>query len=109
VKQEQKAEKEKKEETALEKAVPAPNALTFKVQFMTSPRKIDLNDKRFSQIKLTEMYEHNGLFKYTSGKFQTVAEAQKHQQQLKKQGYRDAFVVAFKNGKRISMEEAQKR
>lgn len=108
VKQEQKAEKEKKEETALEKAVPAPNALTFKVQFMTSPRKIDLNDKRFSQIKLTEMYEHNGLFKYTSGKFQTVAEAQKHQQQLKKQGYRDAFVVAFKNDKRISMEEAQK-
>ncbi len=109
VKQEQAAQREKKEEVVLEKSVPTLGSLTFKVQFLTSPRKIELSDARFSKVQSVEMYEHNGLFKYTSGNFSTANIAQKHQQQLKQQGYRDAFVVAFENSKRISMEEAQKR
>jgi len=109
VKQEQAAQRTKKEEVVLEKPVPATGSLVFKVQFMTSPRKIELSDKRFSKVQTVEMYEHNGLFKYTSGKFSTANAAQKHQQQLKQQGYSDAFVVAFENNKRISMDEVRKR
>jgi len=109
VKQEQTAQRTKKEEVVLEKPVPATGSLVFKVQFMTSPRKIELSDKRFSKVQTVEMYEHNGLFKYTSGKFSTANAAQKHQQQLKQQGYSDAFVVAFENNKRISMDEVRKR
>ena len=107
VKQEQAEKQTKKEEVVLEKSVPTHTSLTFKVQFMTSPRKIELSDKRFDKVQMVEMYEHNGLFKYTSGQFPTANSAQKHQQQLKEQGYRDAFVVAFENGKRISMDEVR--
>ncbi|MCK9451439.1 MAG: N-acetylmuramoyl-L-alanine amidase [Bacteroidales bacterium] len=109
VKQEQIAQQDRKEDVVLEKTVPATGSLVFKVQFMTSPRKIELSDKRFSKLQTVEMYEHNGLYKYTSGKFSTTNAAQKHQQQLKQQGYSDAFVVAFENNRRISMDEVRKR
>ncbi len=109
VKQEQIAQQAKKEEVVLEKTIPDTGSLVFKVQFMTSPRKIELSDKRFSKLQTVEMYEHNGLFKYTSGRFSTANAAQKLQQQMKQQGYSDAFVVAFENNRRISMDEVRKR
>lgn len=109
VQKEKAAQQTQKEQPILIKPVPVAGSLTFKVQFMTSPRKIELSDKRFSKVQSVEMYEHNGLFKYTSGQFTTANSAQKHQQQLKQQGYRDAFVVAFEKGKRISMDEVRGR
>jgi len=82
-------------------------ALVFKVQFMTNARQIKVTDKRFSKLSEVEFYEHNGLFKYTSGRFDHLSAAQSHQQLLKQQGYGDAFVVVFKGNERISMEEAR--
>lgn len=109
VKQEQEAKQAAKEDPVVGKTVATAGPLVFKVQFLTSPRKIEQSDKRLSKAPSVEMYEHNGLFKYTSGQFATINAAQKHQQQLKQQGYSDAFVVAFENGQRISMDEARKR
>lgn len=109
VKQEQSVKKPDKEQATVQKPAPVAGSLVFKVQFMTSPREIALSDKRFSKVQEVNVYEHNGLFKYTSGQFPSVNAAQKHQQQLRQQGYGDAFVVVFEKGLRISMEEALKR
>jgi len=55
------------------------------------------------QIKSDKIgeYDYNGIIKYTAGEFETGKEAVKLQNELRKKGFPDAFVVAFKNGKRV--------
>lgn len=78
----------------------------YKVQFYTSPASIALNHNRFKNVAAVESYFHDGLHKYTSGNFSSFAEASRHQQLMRNNGFSDAFVVAFLNGKRISIDEA---
>ena len=52
------------------------------------------------------MYKDGFLFKYTSGKFQSLSEAEQYKKQLQTKGYGDAFVIAFSDDKRISIKEA---
>ncbi|HMM11113.1 MAG TPA: N-acetylmuramoyl-L-alanine amidase [Bacteroidales bacterium] len=84
------------------------NTIIYKVQFATFPQDIPLTDKRFKQIEKADKYFHNGLYKYTSGHFTIYRDAVNHQNMMRKSGYADAFVIAFLNGKRITIEEAQK-
>ncbi len=82
--------------------------LVFKVQFYSSPSKIALTDTRFSSVKDADVYFHEGRYKYTSGTFSTLSEATSRQSALRKAGFSDAFVAAFLNGKRISIDEAKR-
>jgi len=92
---------------AVRKATPKKNMLEYKVQFATFPHEISLTDKRFKDIPVLWSYLHNGIYKYTSGNFSTLNEAVNHQSLLRKQGYADAFVVIFSEGKRITLDEAK--
>lgn len=78
--------------------------LVYRVQFYTSPHKLQLNDKRFNSLPEIFVYEHNGLFKYTSGKYLSLETAEKHKKTVKEKGFSDAFTVAFKNNSRVSIE-----
>ncbi len=82
--------------------------LVYKVQFYTCPKEIPLSDKRFAQIEQLGVYFHNGLYKFTSGSFTNLNQATNRQSQLRNVGYSDAFVCAFYDGERISIEEALK-
>ena len=50
----------------------------------------------------------NGQVRYTSGKFQTIAEVVKQRDFVRANGIPDAFITAYKNGKRITVPEAKK-
>jgi N-acetylmuramoyl-L-alanine amidase len=82
--------------------------VVYKVQFYTSPKKIDLKDKRFQAVSDVDVYFHNGLYKYTSGAFTKLETAVNSQNQIRKAGFSDAFVAAFLNGERISVDEAKR-
>jgi N-acetylmuramoyl-L-alanine amidase len=85
-----------------------PKAIYFKVQVETSRVKINRSDERFKGISVDE-YKQDGLFKYTSGNFENdLNAAKKLQTELREKGFQHAFVVAFRGGERISMEEAMK-
>ena len=47
-----------------------------------------------------------GLFKYTSGNFEDSNEAIKAQKTIREKGFKEAFVVAFQDGKRMNMKDA---
>jgi N-acetylmuramoyl-L-alanine amidase len=79
----------------------------FKVQFASSDKELDLNDTKFSAVENGSYYKVGSFLKYTSGKFKSSAEAFKHQKKLAEAGFKDCFVVAFKNGQRIDMKEAK--
>lgn len=83
------------------------DSIIFKVQFSSSGTKIPLNSPKFSNIDNVEEYIADGIYKYTSGNttnYQTIIEIQKKV----RKSYPDAFVVSFKNGKKIPLNEALK-
>ena len=77
------------------------NTLEYRVQFYTSPHKTAISNARFKGVTDVEVYYQNGIYKYTSGHFNSVAKAAAHQKSLRQRGFADAFVIKWKNGKRI--------
>jgi len=81
----------------------------FRVQIMASENKIDFTDTKFKGLKDLQEYIGNGLFKYTVGKsndfdqiYNVILKA------VKEKGFNEAFIVAFKDGKRIPVADALK-
>lgn len=88
-----------------EPAIPLSNGVSFRVQFMSIPDKISLNDSRVRNLEQVKIYPNGKLFSYTSGVFLSMAEAKQHLQKVRTQGYKDAFVVIFNGEQRISQKE----
>ena len=82
-------------------------AVDYRVQFYTSPRQLPLSDSRFKGLDELSYYEHNGVYKYTSGSFATLDEATTHRKVVRSTGFSDAFVVAFHKDSRVSISEAK--
>lgn len=99
VEEDMKGKREKKKEDKEE-------GIVFKVQIATSSIKKELIPANFNGIEDVSLYEAGGLYRYTVGKERKVADANNLQLQLRSKGFKDAFIVAFKDGKRIPLSEA---
>ncbi len=82
-----------------------PEGLIFKVQIGAFRNPIP-QDLFKGMTPITGETTPTGLTRYTAGLFKKFSTADKVKQEIRDLGYRDAFVVAFYNGKRISMSEA---
>ncbi len=83
------------------------NKVCFKVQFILSDHMLAKNDKRFDNLSDVDFYVDNKIYKYTAGCYTGLKDAVDLQKKLRDNGYKDAFVVAFKGKKRITVKEAQ--
>ena len=79
--------------------------IVFKIQIANSSKKIPLNSTKFVAAKGVEEIEEDKIFKYLTGNYKTIDEAFAEQRRLRKEGFKDAFTVAFVNGKKTSMKE----
>ncbi len=79
----------------------------YRVQFYTSPMQLVLSDPRFKNLPALSYYLHNGIYKYTSGHFNSLSLANKHLSEVRSKGFSDAFVVAFHRGRRITLSQAR--
>ncbi|NER13882.1 SPOR domain-containing protein [Leptobacterium flavescens] len=52
-----------------------------------------------------QLVRNNGFFSFSLGIFETLQEAQNFRYELVKLGFEDVFVVSYKEGKRIQIEE----
>jgi N-acetylmuramoyl-L-alanine amidase len=102
VKEETKKEKKDKKKDDVEEGV------VFKVQIATSSVKTDLKPENFKGVEDVGLYEAGGLYRYTVGNEKSMDGANILQLQLRGKGFEDAFIVAFKDGKRIPISEAIK-
>jgi N-acetylmuramoyl-L-alanine amidase len=80
--------------------------VVFRVQISTSSKKIELKPENFKGVEGVTIYEAGGLYRYTVGREVNMTDANRLQVQLRTKGYKDAFVVAFSDGKRISISKA---
>ena len=81
--------------------------VVYKVQFMTSGNALKENAREFKGITDYEYYLQRGTYCYTTGSFATAQEAVRHQKAVREKGFKDAFVVAFLDGERISLQKAK--
>ncbi|MCE1166746.1 MAG: N-acetylmuramoyl-L-alanine amidase [Sphingobacteriia bacterium] len=81
--------------------------VVWRVQVASSPEKISLKSKKFKGLKDIFEYEHQRMYKYTAGAFSTPDSAKKYMSEVRKLGFKDAFVVPFYNDHRISEEQAK--
>ena len=83
------------------------NDTYFTVQFSSLDKKLPVTDKAFKGVKEVEVYNYNGAYRYTSGRFQTKAEAVSRQNEVRNLGFKDAFVIAFIKGERGTIKQAE--
>ncbi len=77
----------------------------FKVQFMSSSKELPCDDKGFKGLAPVECYYDNGSYKYTYGAtvdYNEIVRMKKKVNEL----FKDAFVVAFIEGKRVNTQQA---
>ena len=95
------------EPEAQPKATPSTTGIVYKVQFMTSGKEVKANAREFKGITDYEYYMQKNTYCYTTGSFATAREAANYQKEVRDKGFKDAFVVAFLNGERISLQKAK--
>ena len=82
--------------------------VVFRVQIETSETKVATTSTKFNGLNVFE-YKQDNLYKYTAGSFiHDFKAANLYKNELRKQGFQHAFVVAFLNGERINLEKAIK-
>ena len=82
----------------------ATSAVIYKVQLMSSDKKIPLSSDKLKNVQKPGEYMDNGVYKYTAGEFTKKQEAVELQNKLRKNGFKDAFIIAMQDGKRIPLK-----
>lgn len=86
---------------------PMPAGVVFKVQ--VGAFRHELSPENFSNLApLTGERIGNGIIRYTAGNFTTAQGAARATEQVRANGYRDAFVVAYQDGKRVPLAQAMR-
>ena len=78
--------------------------IVYKVQITSSDKPIPLNSDKFTGVEKPGEYIDKGIYKYTAGECKTQSDAAKLQAVLRKNGFKDAFVIAMQDGKRIPLK-----
>jgi N-acetylmuramoyl-L-alanine amidase len=82
------------------------SSIVYKVQILASPKNIPTNSRQFKGYKNIASYRENGLYKYTYGESSDLAAIKVTYKKLQKD-FKDAFIVAFKDGKRIKQNSTK--
>lgn len=84
----------------------ASKGIVFKVQLAVSSNKLELTPANFNGLGQLSMLTEGSLYKYMYGSTDSYEDAHRLLGDAKAKGYTSAFVIAFKDGKKISVKEA---
>lgn len=83
--------------------------VVFKVQLAAGKRKIELKPANFKGLSdVSCMTESGDFYKYVYGTTSDYGEAKRNLEIAKSKGYASAYLIAFKDGLKISVQEAIK-
>ncbi|MFD2603608.1 N-acetylmuramoyl-L-alanine amidase family protein [Flavobacterium suzhouense] len=90
-------------------AAESSNEPIFKVQIAASGKTLELIPSNFNGLKNLSKDASSSVIKYYYGETTSYNEAKTLLAEAKAKGYTSAFIVPFKDGKRIKIEEALKK
>lgn len=82
--------------------------IIFKVQIAASSKKLELRPNNFRGLKKVSMVREDNIYKYFYGATSDYAISRNLMEEAKSKGYESAYLVAYKNGAKISIQEAIK-
>jgi N-acetylmuramoyl-L-alanine amidase len=82
--------------------------LIFKVQLFASSREIPLDSENFKGLNKLSKEPVSNLYRYMYGNAESFFDAKLLKSNADAKGYTTSYVVAYKEGKRISLDEALK-
>jgi len=95
-------------ESAQSKKVVENSKPVFKVQLSASSKRLELLPKNFNGLKNISVAYENRVYKYMYGETADFDEAKKQLKEAKEKGYNSAFLIAFKNGTKINIQDVIK-
>lgn len=101
------AKPQKELETPVVAPVAAADAPIFKVQILVSSQKLKAGDSRLKGQTGVDSYVENGMTKYTVGASENYNEIY-HLRKSLLDKFPEAFIIAFKGGKRMDVQQAIK-
>lgn len=78
------------------------DSIIFKIQICASLQTLNTRVEPYQSIPDLEMEHATSYYKYMAGKYTDVQQARARLRMLQQSGFPDAFLVAYKNGKRIA-------
>ncbi len=84
------------------------NGVVFKVQISASSRKLDTKPSNFKKLSPISREQEGKLYKYFYGEENSYDSAKNKLEEAKSKGYNSAFIVAYKDGVKISVADAIK-
>ncbi len=87
-------------------ATPSGSNVIFRVQLGAYRNRISKNVFGKDASSVIELKMDDGYYRYVSGSHSTLQAAAAHRADLVLDGYPDAFITAYKDGKRVSLKEA---
>jgi N-acetylmuramoyl-L-alanine amidase len=85
-----------------------PKGITYKVQIAVTSKLLPKADKAYKLNEPLAYEKVNSSYKYAYGPYGSYESALKAQKKIKLNGYSDAFITVYDNGKRLTFNEAQK-
>jgi len=82
--------------------------VVFKVQIASGGAKLETVPSNFKGLNPISLTEENGQYKYFYGNFSSYELAKQQLQEAKSKGYDTAFIVAYIDGKKVTVQEALK-
>ncbi len=82
--------------------------VVFKVQLAVSSNKLELTPANFNGLSAISVLMAGNMYKYMYGQTGDYYEAKRLQGEARSKGYSSAFVVAFVDGKKSTVDEALK-
>lgn len=89
-------------------AVVTKEGVLFRVQVVASSKNVELSAANFKGLDNITMLKEGTMYKYFYNETTDYNHARKALEVAKNKGYTSAFLVAYKNGKKISIQEAIK-
>jgi N-acetylmuramoyl-L-alanine amidase len=82
--------------------------LEFRVQISASNKDLELKPQNFKGLNSISVEQNNNLYRYFYGTTPSYSTAKELLKEAKAKGYESSFLVAFKDGKKVSISEALK-
>lgn len=78
----------------------------FKIQIASSSKPVELKPYNFNSLEGVEVKKVEKYYRYFYGKTNSYKKVKENLKQAQEKGYKDAFILAFSDGKRISLKKA---